>query len=79
MGLLNWPVLFLGSSQFVILPLLWLNIAEHLGFLYLIGKPHFINSEFGLLPGTPFAWVLIVLFWSLLAWGLTIITVKLSE
>lgn len=79
MALLNWPPIlvwipFLRLLCF--LPFLfWINIpALGLGLAKLIGTPHYDIQEFGAMPLTAFSWILIALFWLLLAIGLTILT-----
>jgi len=80
----NWPPIlvwipFLGAACF--LPFLfWINIpALWLGLADLVGKPHFIVEEFGAVPQTPFAWILIAAFWTIAALCMTIITGLIVE
>ena len=79
--LLNWPpILFWIPADLLrllcFLPyLFWINIpALWLGLAKLIGKPHYDIQEFGAMPLTVFSWILIVLFWVLVAVGLTALT-----
>lgn len=69
MALLNWPPILnaipfpfcrlLGFLPF----LLWVNIpALWAGLAKLTGKPHFDIQEFGAMPLTPLAWLLIAAF-----------------
>ena len=79
MALLNWPPILVWIPFFRLLCFLpylfWINIpALGLGLAKLIGKPHYDIQEFGAMPLTAFSWILIALFWLLLAIGLTILT-----
>lgn len=80
----NWPPILvwipsLGAACF--LPFLfWINIpALWLGLADLVGKPHFIVEEFGAVPQTTVAWVLIALFWITAALGMTVIAGLIVE
>lgn len=81
MTVFNWPPILIWIP-FLRLPcflpyLFWINIpALWLGLARLIGQPHYDIQEFGALPQTPLAWILIVTFWILLAAGLTALTAK---
>lgn len=81
MAMLNWPIVlcwvpisavkllcFLPALFWINIPALWLGLAQW------IGKPHYDIQEFGAMPLTPLAWILIATFWILVAVGLTILT-----
>jgi hypothetical protein len=85
MVLLNWPIVlcripvpeiklmcFIPALFWINIPALWFGLAK------LIGKPHYDIQEFGAMPLTPFAWVLIAAFWILLAFGCAAVTVQFS-
>jgi hypothetical protein len=69
---LNWPPILVWIPPvrgLCFLPFLfWINIpALWLGLARLFGHPHYDIQEFGALPQTVFAWMLIVIFWLLVA------------
>jgi len=81
---LNWPpvVFWIPFLHiFAFFPcLFWLNIpALWFGLAKVIGQPHFAITAFGASPRTPFAWLSIMIFWVLLAIGLTIATTFFSR
>jgi hypothetical protein len=74
-ALLNWPPILFHIPAFHLLcflpALFWINIpALWVGLAQAIGQPHYDIQEFGALPQTPLAWLLIVAFWLLVAAGL---------
>jgi hypothetical protein len=76
----NWPpvLIWIPFLRFLcFFPFLfWLNIPGlWLGLAASIGKPHFEVHEFGAVPQTLLAWLVIVAFWTLLAAGCTVLTV----
>ena len=78
-ALLNWPAILIWLPPvrlLCFLPFLfWINIpALWLGLAKLIGLRHYDIKEFGAMPKTVFAWVLIVVFWLLVAAALTAAT-----
>jgi hypothetical protein len=79
LALFNWPAVLIWIPFFRILCffplLLWINIpALFLGLATVVGKPHYDIQEFGAVPKTPLAWILIVAFWSLAALGMAAAT-----
>ena len=70
--LLNWPPILFQIPFFLPLSffpyLLWINIpALWLGLAKLFGPGHYNVAEFGAMPMTAFAWILLVVFWLLVA------------
>ncbi len=83
-AVLNSPAILFwipGLGMLFILPFFfWINIpALWFGLAKLIGKPHYEISAFGASPQTPLAWLLIVGFWTLLAFGLTVMAAYVPE
>ncbi len=75
----NWPPVLIWVPPLRLvcfLPLLlWINVpALGLGLAKAVGQPHYDVQEFGAMPQTPLAWILIAGFWSLLSLGLTVAT-----
>ena len=73
----NWPpVLFWISKPLSFFPFLfWINIpALWLGLARAVGQPHYDIQEFGALPKTPLAWLLIFAFWASLSAAMTVAT-----
>jgi hypothetical protein len=85
LALMNWPLVLmlipLPRLPCLFMPfLLWINIpALWLGLAKTIGQPHYDIQEFGALPQTPLAWILIAAFWSLLAIGITVVIAATVE
>ncbi|WP_448547661.1 hypothetical protein [Thalassotalea fusca] len=67
-GLLFLPLLF-----WVNIPVLWTGVAKAMG------EAHFKIEEFGALPQSVTAYVVIILFWLLLAGLITLITSKKKQ
>ena len=71
-AILSWipglkAVFFLPFLFWINIPALWLGLASW------AGRRHFDVQEFGAIPLTPLAWLLIVGFWTLVAAGLTLL------
>ena len=83
MALLNWPPVLIWIP-FCRLPfflgfLLWINVpVQHCGLAKLMGGHLYRVQEFGAMPQTTFSWILIAVFWLLVAIGLTALTVMFS-
>ena len=79
------PLLCSTGSDFLhlvfFLPyLFWINIPGlWLGLAIVVGQPHYDIQEFGALPQTPLAWILIALFWILIAIALTALTARVLK
>ncbi|WP_448550509.1 hypothetical protein [Thalassotalea fusca] len=67
-GLLFMPLLF-----WVNIPVLWTGVAKAMG------EAHFKIKEFGAIPQSVTAYVVIILFWFLLAGLITVITSKKKQ
>jgi hypothetical protein len=84
LALFNWPMVLIWVP-FLRLPcflpaLFWINIpALWCGLAKTIGEPHFKIEEFGAMPLTPFSWILITLFWVVLAVIMTVVTAFIQE
>jgi hypothetical protein len=75
---LNSPAIFIWipwTNLIFFMPFLfWINIpALWCGLAGWTGTRHFDVQEFGAMPLTPLAWLLIVAFWTLVAAGLTLL------
>lgn len=80
----NWPPVLYAIPAFgtlFLLPFLfWLNIpAQWFGLAKLVGAQHFEISEFGAMPQTPLAWILIVAFWVMVAIAFTLLSAVWSR
>lgn len=78
-GLLNSPAIFVWLpfiKLFFVLPFLfWIKIpTQWLALAGFMGSAHYEASEFGAWPKTPVAWLVIFLFWTLVAVALTLLT-----
>ncbi len=76
--LLNWPPVLFQIPFFYPLTffpiLFWVNIpALWLGLAKVFGEGHYKVAEFGAMPLTAFAWIVLVVFWLFVAAVLTAI------
>jgi len=79
LAVFNWPpvlgwVPFLQRLCFLSY-LFWINIpAKWCGLGNLMGERHYMFEDFGVLPQTRLSWILIVMFWVVMAVGMTVAT-----
>ena len=81
--LLNSPPLLALVPKLAIIILLpylfWINIPVlWTGLASFIGQPHYLIKEFGAIPKTYLAWGIIVIFWAVVAYLLTLLTLKIK-